>query len=107
MVLRLLLDRYRRHHRQLQQGSEVMKVIIGVYGSDAGWLVLDTDTGTLTHEGGYKPAPEEFKHAAQILKHATEVKDDHYRQALIKATSDYFGTTTELLGPSGNVVAIF
>jgi hypothetical protein len=84
-----------------------MHIIIGTFGSDAGWLELDTETGILTHHGGYTPSPEEFKHAAQVLKHATEIKDPVYRQALLKATGDYFGTKTEILSPAGNVIAIF
>jgi len=65
-----------------------MHIIFGLFGGDAPWQVLDTETGTLTsHGGGYRVGAEEFKHAVQSLKHAADVKDPEFRRAVVKAAS--------------------
>jgi hypothetical protein len=56
-----------------------------------------------------KSTYEDFKNAAYILKHAAQIKDPKLREAAIFAAREYFigETASEILGPNGNVIAIF
>ena len=54
-------------------------------------------------------AYEDFKNAAYIVKQAAQIRDPKLRKAAILAAGEYFigEAASEILGPSGNVIAIF
>jgi hypothetical protein len=83
----------------------LMKIILGHVGSDAGWTEVDTDTGVVTTHPGNRY--DDARHAALIVKHATETKDHILQRAAIKAAGEYFGVKSEILDDRGNVLLIF
>jgi hypothetical protein len=82
--------------------------IFGHIGSDTGYTTLDKDTGVVTVVPGNRK-DDDLRRALEILKTATEIKDPEFRKATVRAAADYFNgnTATEILGPSGNIIAIF
>jgi hypothetical protein len=84
-----------------------MKIVIGHIGSDAGWKVLDTDTGVVTVYPGNRDNFDEVRHSLQILKTAVEMKDTDQRKDLLRAAGEVAAKRTEILAPNGNIIAIF
>jgi len=90
-----------------------MVITFGNPDGDAGWVTIDTDTGEVTaHPGNGGACPwgyENIKSALLILKHAARLKDPELRKAVIRTTGEYLTgrAGSEILGASGNIVAIF
>lgn len=83
-------------------------VIFGHIGSDSGYTTLDRDTGQVTVVPGNRK-DDDLRRALSILKNAAEITDPEFRKATVRAAVDYFNgnTPTEILGPGGNIIAIF
>jgi hypothetical protein len=88
----------------------VMVIIYGHVGSDAGWTEVDTLTGKVIIYPGNRGGGgtfDEVRNAALIIKHAAEIKDTEFQKRTIQAAGEYLNKKTEILSPSGNIIAIF
>ena len=65
-----------------------MRIIIGSFGSDAGYWIID-DTGA-HHVGGWGvDAMSEFRSAVRIIGEATQLKTPGLREAAIKSVQGF------------------
>jgi hypothetical protein len=79
--------------------------ISGIRGGDTGTVDLNTVTGVVTVVPGNRY--DDVRRGLEIIKQAVEIQEPKFRQEAIRAASEYFNEISEILGPSGNVIAIF
>jgi hypothetical protein len=111
-----ILNSYYANANESQEWSSAMKIVVGHIGSDAGWTVIDTDTGQVTHYpgniGGGPNSYEDLRTSVNILKSAAEIKAPELQKVAVRAACEIFNgywnvTDTGIFGPGGKIIAIF
>ena len=88
-------------------------IILEHHGLDVSWVEINPDGSVTRHPGNQGGGPwalDEFTKVVQVLKHASEIKEPELRRSVVKAAYTFLPgnpVISEILGPGGNIIAIF